>query len=325
MHGGGEGRRQRSVHALHHVVAHEHERRARRNARLKGQKIALLKGLIGPLVDGDARVRVGVVPVAGEVLEDRRHPRVPDRADRRRHKFARRRGVSAERARVDEVARVGGYVAHRRKVHVDAERQKLLVIVQRLRGKTVHAARGIQLLRRGQRLREELRVAARARYRAALLVAADEERNVRRGLIALELRRQILRAQPAAVRVLVVPSEEQQPPEVVGSYILRRARLGTADKEHLPDLFLDRHPRDALAQPRLGLLGLARLRRRDRRRVDRRRRGVNDRRVRLRFARAAREQAQRRKQRKNSSFHRVFPSFVRALCTSLCRVSRLFP
>ena len=116
---------------------------------------------IRPLVDGDARVRVGVVPVAGEVLEDRRHPRVPDRADRRRHKFARRRGVSAERARVDKVARVGGYVAHRRKVHVDAERQKLLVIVQRLRGKTVHAARGIQLLRRGQRLREELRVAAR--------------------------------------------------------------------------------------------------------------------------------------------------------------------
>jgi len=111
-------------------------------------------------------------------------------------------------------------------------------------------------------------------------------------------------------------------PDVVAP---RRARRGTADKEHLPDLFLDRHPRDALAQPRLSLLGLARLRRRDRRRVDRRRRGVDDRRVRLRFARAAREQAQRRKQRKNSSFHRVFPSFVRALCASLCRVPRLFP
>ena len=189
----------------------------------------------------------------------------------------------------------------------------------------LYAARGIQLLRRGQRLREELRVAARSRHRAALLVAADEERKLRRGLIALELRRQLLRAQPAAVCVLVVPSEEQQPPEVVGSYILRRAHFGTADKEHLPDLFLDRHPRDAFAQPRLSLLGLARLRRRDRRRVDRRRRGVNDRRVRLRFARAAREQAQRRKQRKNSSFHRVFPSFIRVLCASLCRVSRLFP
>ena len=68
MHGGGEGRRQRSVHALRHVVAHEHERRARFHARPERQEVALLERLIRPLVDGDARVRVGVVPIAGDCL-----------------------------------------------------------------------------------------------------------------------------------------------------------------------------------------------------------------------------------------------------------------
>ena len=68
MHGGGEGRRQRSVHALRHVVAHEHERRARSDAGFKGDEVGLFKRGVRARVERDARVRVGVVAVAGEVL-----------------------------------------------------------------------------------------------------------------------------------------------------------------------------------------------------------------------------------------------------------------
>lgn len=67
--GGGQG----IVHAVDDVVAHKDEGRALRDARGKGQKVGGFKGFIRPLVHSDARVGVGIVPVAGEVLQNARN------------------------------------------------------------------------------------------------------------------------------------------------------------------------------------------------------------------------------------------------------------
>ena len=63
-----KGRGIRAVHALDDVVAHEHERRARGDAGFKGDEVGLFKRSVRARVERDARVRVGVVAVAGEVL-----------------------------------------------------------------------------------------------------------------------------------------------------------------------------------------------------------------------------------------------------------------
>ena len=175
-------------------MAHEHERRARRDARGKGQKVGGLKGLIAALVNGDARVGVDIVAVAGEVLQHARNARRLILRYDPGNVVCRRLRVLSERAGMDKVVFIGRYVAHGGEIHVDAERLETLVIAQRFFKKAVHPRRGVQLLRRLEGRGKEVRVPARARDGAALLIAADEKRKVRRGLIGRKLCGKVVRA-----------------------------------------------------------------------------------------------------------------------------------
>ena len=63
--GGGEAR----IHAIDDIVAHQHKGGVRFDACLKGQQVGVFKGFHGPVIHGDAGVGVGVVSIAGEVLQ----------------------------------------------------------------------------------------------------------------------------------------------------------------------------------------------------------------------------------------------------------------
>ncbi len=87
----------------------------------EGQEILLLEGFQGPLVHGNARVGVPVVPVAGEVLQHAAQaipglgPHHPG------DKVEGLPGVPACGPVVDKIARIGGHVRHRGQVHVEAQ------------------------------------------------------------------------------------------------------------------------------------------------------------------------------------------------------------
>ena len=208
VNGRGQGRRQLRVHAVDDVVAHQHERSSSLDPRLEGQQVGSLKGLHRPLIYGDAGVGVCVAAIAGEVLQHRQRAALRHGRHHQPHIIRRHVRVLPQRPVIDEILRVSGHVAHRRKIHVDPQRPQLPASGVRIPENFLNAADVVQLLRRFEGFREEVRVSAGPCDGAALLVASNKQGDSGRILVALDFLDELLPCQPT-VAVLVVPSEQQ--------------------------------------------------------------------------------------------------------------------
>ena len=208
VNGRGEGRRQLRVHAVDDVVAHQHKRSPGFDPRLEGQQVGSLKGLHRPLIHGDAGVGVCVITVAGEVLQYRQRTALCHGRHHQPHIIRRHVRVLPQRPVIDEILRVSGHVAHRREIHVDPQRPQLPASGVRIPENFFNAADVVQLLRRFEGFREEVRVPAGPGDSAALLVASNKQGDSGRILVALDFLDELLPCQPA-VAVLVVPAKQQ--------------------------------------------------------------------------------------------------------------------
>ena len=151
---------------------------------------------------------VCVAAIAGEVLQYRQRTALCHGRHHQPHIIRRHVRVLPQRPVIDEILRVSGHVAHRREIHVDPQRPQFPASGVRIPENFFNAADVVQLLRRFEGFREEVRVSAGPGDGAALLVASNKQGDSGRILVALDFLDELLPCQPA-VAVLVVPSEQQ--------------------------------------------------------------------------------------------------------------------
>jgi len=132
----------------------------------------------------NAGVGIGIVPIAGEMLQHTGHP-LPGHG---LHHFA---GICcrllrplAQGARIDKIAFLRAYIAHGRKVHIDAKAAQKSAFFQGVPPHGRQPVRLIQLLGRRKRRGAECGKAADAVDGAALFIYADKQRHCGRRLIA---------------------------------------------------------------------------------------------------------------------------------------------
>ena len=238
MDRGGQRSRGGRVHTRHDVVGDQHHLRPRVDPRLEGQKIGGDEGVPAAAVMGDPRVGVLVVAVAGEVLQHAGHPLPVHLLHHCGHILRRLLRVPAETAGIDEVLRVGGDIAHRREVHIDAQAFQQLAFLRGVRPDRLQPTGGVQLLGGGKGFVPIGGVAADTVHGAALLVHADEQGDVRRRLIAPDSLGRLFRR-----AVFKVPSKEDIAPQVVLGGLFRGTGVWAAGDEHLPHLLLQGHLR----------------------------------------------------------------------------------
>ena len=99
----GQGSRAFLVHAGYDVVGDQDHGRPAFDAAAKGQQIGFCDGITGTSVDGDAGVCIGIVALAGEVLQYAAHLVLFHHLDDIGHIGAGHSGILTEAARVDEV------------------------------------------------------------------------------------------------------------------------------------------------------------------------------------------------------------------------------
>ena len=217
-------------------MAHQHRVRPCLDARLEGEKVGGLKGLIGPLIHGHAGVGVLVVSIAREMLQHRADALLAHGGHHLGHIVGGGLGVLAQGALIDKVGGVGGYVGHRGEVHVDPQVQQGDALLPGVLENGVQPALGVQHLGGGLPAGKQVGVAAGPDHRAPLLIGADEHGDAGGRLIGGDLVPHLLGG-----LILEVPAKEDIAPQLVLGHLGRLVGLGAADEEHLSHLLLHRH------------------------------------------------------------------------------------
>ena len=235
---GGQGGGEVCVHAFHNVVGDQHGGSV--SAALKpggeGEKVPVHKVLVGALVQGDAGVGVGVVTVAGKVLQHAAHAVSGHLAGDSGDIVRRGLGVLAKGAVENKIAGAGGDVRHRRQVHVEAQSAQQHILLPGVRQDAFHAAQGVQSLGRSKFFTAKVRIGADTHYGAALLVHADQQGDSGRVLIALDGLDEFVGG-----FVFCIPAKEDIAAQMVGIDVLNGVFRRTADEEQLAHLFLQGH------------------------------------------------------------------------------------
>ncbi len=147
-------RRKRSricfVHACDNIVRHQHRRRTGPDPCFERQKIRLHKALIGPLIQGNAGVGVQIIPIARKMLQHAANAGTVHFFHHSGHIFRRLLRRRAQRAGIDIIPGVGGNVAHRGKVDVDAQPQQEGRLFRRIAAQSGQTPGSVQRLGRGK-------------------------------------------------------------------------------------------------------------------------------------------------------------------------------
>ena len=225
-----------AVHAADDVVGNKDNVRSRFDAGPERQKVRRRKAVIGAVVYGNARVRVGVVAVAGKVFQHASHAALTHRLHHGAHVLRRLCRVPAKAPFVDEILRVRAYVAHRRKIHVDTEFFKKRAFFQRIFPHRVKAARLVQLLRRSKGRVAESRISADTVDGPALFIHTHQHRQRGGSLTGPDHFRRL-----HGCFFLKIFPEQDIAAQMVFRSLLRRALFRAANDEHLAHLFRKRH------------------------------------------------------------------------------------
>ena len=249
-------------------MAHEDEACPRVNARAEGEKILRRELLIGAAVNGDARVGIHIVAIAGEVLEDRAdgpqltaHAALVHLCDGGFDVSGGGLGAFAEGAGIDKVRAVLRHIRHGGEVDVHAVGEESGVEGAGLLGDGGKAAGAVDALGGFALFTEEIGVAARAGHGAALFVGADEEGDggiLRRSVLErTEFRAEGFFREEVPRRVLIIGGEEQHAAEMIVRDALFHLRRFAADEEELAHLFFKAHGRDAFTKKARFAFGFA--------------------------------------------------------------------
>ena len=236
-------RRKRSricfVHACDNIVRHQHRRRTGPDPCFERQKIRLHKALIGPLIQGNAGVGVQIIPIARKMLQHAANAGTVHFFHHSGHIFRRLLRRRAQRAGIDIIPGVGGNVAHRGKVDVDAQPQQEGRLFRRIAAQSGQTPGSVQRLGRGKLVGAQMGVHAGPHHSAALLIRTNQQRNVRRLLQFLRQGTHL-----GISFTLKIPAKKDHTAQMILRHILCRVLFGAAHKKQLPHLFFHCHGSD---------------------------------------------------------------------------------
>ena len=236
----GQGGGPLPVDAGDDVVGHQHAAGPGVDAGLEGQEVLLLEGLVGAAVGSDARMGVGVVAVAGEVLQDAAHLVLPVHVHHLVYITRGGGGVLAQGAVVHKGPGLPGDVAHRGEVHVQAQVPEHLALVALGVEHRLHAPGVVQVPGGPVGLVAQVGVVADPGDGAALLIGAHEHGYFGLGLAGGNLLLDLLPGEAHKV-----PAKKDVAAKLVLAHRLGGA-VGEADEKQLAHLFLQRHGRKQL-------------------------------------------------------------------------------
>ena len=251
MPGGRQGGRHVPVLAGDDVVAHQHAAGPGVHTGLEGQKVLLQEGVVGAVIHGDARMGVGVVAVAREVLEHAAHAAFlidPHHlGDHPRGGL----GVQAQGAVVHKGPGLPGDVAHRGEVHVDAQVLQGVDLILLHAGDKPRAPGVVQVPGRPVGLVADVGIGGGPHHGAPLLVHPDEQGDLGGGLPPSDVLPDLLGS-----KTLKVPAEEDVAPKLVLAHILQGALRRDSNEKQLPNFLFQGHGRKKLLRRGAGGLGL---------------------------------------------------------------------
>ena len=236
MDRGGEGGGGVSVQCLNDVVADQYRTAARVNSGSEGEQIVAFQFLQGAAVNCQPGVGVGVVAVAGEVLQDAADLVGAHQPDGSGDKLPGGFSVLPQRALVHKGAWVFGNITHRPQIDIDSKRLQQLADIFLIGKRLSHPAVGKGFPWRGEALRAEGGVAADSGDGAAFLVHGQQHWNSGGGLIA----GQRLPEGTRRLTVKILP-EQDKAAQMVRLNIRQRGFGIAARQKQLPDPLLDRH------------------------------------------------------------------------------------
>ena len=232
----GEGGGGVSVQCLNDVVADQHRTAARVNSGGEGEQIAAFQLLKGAAVNCQPGVGVGVVAVAGEVLQDAADLVGVHQPDGSGDKLPSGFSVLPQRALVHEGAGVGRNVAHRPQIDIDPERLQQLTDIFLIGKRLSQPAVSKGYPWRGKALGAEGGVAADSGDGSALLVHGQQQGDAGGGLIA----GQCLPEGTRRLTFKILPKQDKAAQMVCLNVGQRRFGIAARQKQ-LSDPFLDRH------------------------------------------------------------------------------------
>ena len=236
MDRGGEGGGGVSVQCLNDVVADQHRTAARVNSGGEGEQIVAFQFLQGAAVNCQPGVGVGVVAVAGEVLQDTADLVGVHQPDGSGDKLPGGFSVLPQRALVHKGAWVFRNITHRPQIDIDPERLQQLTDIFLIGKRLSQPAVGKGFPWRGKALGAEDGVAADSGDGSALLVHGQQQGDAGGGLIA----GQCLPEGTRRLTFKILP-EQNKAAQMVCLNVGQRGFSVTARQKQLPDPFLDRH------------------------------------------------------------------------------------
>ena len=236
MDRGGEGGGGVSVQCLNDVVADQYRTAARVNSGGEGEQIAAFQLLKGAAVNCQPGVGVGVVAVAGEVLQDAADLVGVHQPDGSGDKLPGGFSVLPQRALVHKGAWVFGNITHRPQIDIDPERLQQLTDIFLIGKRLGQPAVGKGFPWRGKALGAEGGVAADSGDGSALLVHGQQQGDAGGGLIA----GQCLPEGTRRLTFKILPKQDKAA-QMVCLNVGQRGFSVTARQKQLSDPFLDRH------------------------------------------------------------------------------------
>ena len=217
-------------------MADQHRAAARLDSGGEGEKIAAFQRLQGAAVNRQPGVGVGVVAVAGEMLQNAADLVGVHQFDGSGDKIPGGCGVLPQRALVHKGVGVFGNVAHRPQIDVDPERLQQLADLLLVGKRLGQAAAGKGFPGRGEALGTESGIAADPGNGSALFVHGQQHWNARGGQIAGQRLPEGIRRLPFKIR-----PEQDESAQMVLLDVRQRGFGVAARQKQLADPLLNRH------------------------------------------------------------------------------------